>query len=320
MDKLLRQYLEVATCRNVSHAAKKLCLTQPTLTHNMKKLEESLGVTLFTRSSSGISLTECGEVLLEQARLMRRLYDNTLIKLELIKERHVRELKLGTGYAEWHQFVRKTVDAYRQQHPSANLNIDVGNHLRLMDLLLSGDIDLFVGREIGGLSRKAEVKFLPLLSVQDRVYVRREHPLTLKPLCTPEDLVNYPTVEATPNESRYQHLIEDPQELKLFRSIHHLSEKIIYTSSSLLIAMDLVNDSNALLPFPASMAPYFSRFGLVSLPLKDPYSQGSVGVYLLREMSEDAHINDVLTLMRHYVQEQGTLLQPAAGGEPTRTN
>lgn len=309
MDKLLRQFLEVASCRNVSHAAKKLCLTQPTLTHNMKKLEESLGVTLFTRSSSGISLTECGEVLLEQARLMQRLYDNTLIKLELIKERQVRELKLGTGYAEWHLFVRTTVDTYREQHPGANLNIDVGNHLRLMDLLLSGDIDLFVGREIGGLSRKAEVKFLPLLTTQDKVYVRREHPLTFKQPCTLEDLLDYPTVEATPNENRYQHLIEDPQELKLFRSIHHLSEKIIYTSSSLLIAMDLVSDSNALLPFPASMEPYFNRCGLVSLPLKESYSQGTIGAYLLREMSEDAHINDVLALMRHYLQENEALIK-----------
>ena len=40
MDKILQQFLEVATLQNVSHAAKKLCLSQPTLTHNMKKLEE----------------------------------------------------------------------------------------------------------------------------------------------------------------------------------------------------------------------------------------------------------------------------------------
>jgi len=318
MDKLLRQYLEVATCRNVSHAAKKLCLSQPTLTHNMKKLEESMGVTLFTRSSTGIQLTECGEVLLEQARLMQRLYDNTLIKLELIKERQVRELKIGTGYAEWYQFVRNTVDTYRQQHPGANLNIDVGNHLRLMDLLLSSDIDLFVGREIEGLSRKAEVKFVPLLPTIDKVYVRREHPLTFKPVCTVEDLVDYPTVEVSPTESRYQHLIEDPQQLRLFRSIHHLSEKIVYTCNSMLISMDLVNDSNALLPFPASMEPYFNDFGLVSLQLKEHYSTGSIGVYLLREMSEDAHINDVLTLMRHYVKEQGALVRPALESEPGR--
>ncbi|HBS7601972.1 TPA: LysR family transcriptional regulator, partial [Klebsiella pneumoniae] len=54
MDKILQQFLEVASLQNVSHAAKKLFLSQPTLTHNMKKLEESLGVQLFVRTSNGI--------------------------------------------------------------------------------------------------------------------------------------------------------------------------------------------------------------------------------------------------------------------------
>lgn len=72
----------------MSHAAKKLCLSQPTLTHNMKKLEESLDVQLFIRTSNGMKLTEFGEVLLEQTRIMQRIYDNTLTKIEMLKERH----------------------------------------------------------------------------------------------------------------------------------------------------------------------------------------------------------------------------------------
>ncbi|WP_461605791.1 LysR family transcriptional regulator, partial [Aeromonas allosaccharophila] len=43
MDKHLRQFIEVATHKNVSLAARQMGLSQPTLTHNMKKLEESLG-------------------------------------------------------------------------------------------------------------------------------------------------------------------------------------------------------------------------------------------------------------------------------------
>jgi len=304
MDRILRQFLEVATFKNVSHAAKKLCLSQPTLTHNMKKLEGELGVTLFTRSSAGIELTESGEVLLEQARMMQRLYDNTLIKLEHIKTRHERELKIGTGHAWWHLFLRDTVNRYRQQHPGANLNVDVGNHLRLMDMLLSGDIDLFIGHEIAGLSRKAEVKFLPLFISEDKVFVRRDHPLTYKPTCTLEDLVAYPTLEPTPNENRYQHLIEDPQQLKLHRSIHHLSEKILYTSNSMITSIDMVNDSNALLPFPGSMEPFFNRGGLVSLTLTKPYGKAPIGIYLLWEMADDPHINEMLALIHHFVEEK----------------
>jgi len=116
-----------------------------------------------------------------------------------------------------------------------------------MDLLLSGDIDLFIGHEITGLSRKAEVKFLPLRMTENSVFVRKEHPLTYKESCTLQDLVEFPTLEVKPSEDRYQHLIEDPQEIKLYRSIHQLTEKIIYASNSLSVSMDLVKDSNALM-------------------------------------------------------------------------
>ncbi len=301
MDRILRQFSVVATCKNVSHAAIRLCISQPTLSHNMKKLESELGVTLFTRSSSGIELTESGEVLLEQVRIMQRLYDNTLIKLEHIKRHQERELKIGTGHVWWQLFLRDTVKAYRKRHPAANLNIDVGNHLREMDLLMSGDIDLFIGHEIVGLHRKAEVKFIPLLSSEDGIFVRKDHPLTLKESCSLDDRVDYPTMEATPNENSYRHLIEDNQQLKLHRSRHHLTEKILYTSNSLSTAIDITNDSNALLPFPESMENYFNKNGLVRLSITEHYSISNIGIYLLREVDEDGHIGELLELIKQEV-------------------
>jgi DNA-binding transcriptional LysR family regulator len=72
VDKILRQFTEVAMFKNVSHAANKLCLSQPAVTHNMKKLEESLGVQLLERTSTGVKTTEYGDLLLEQAQMMRR--------------------------------------------------------------------------------------------------------------------------------------------------------------------------------------------------------------------------------------------------------
>ena len=140
MDKVLRQFIEVAALKNVTKAAQKLCMNQSTLSINIRRLEESLGVPLLERSSSGVELTEFGQVVLEQARITQRLHDNTLMKIEFLKERLERELKVGTGHAEWHLFVRQSLRTYRQRHPSANIHTELGNHLRLMDQLLSGRI------------------------------------------------------------------------------------------------------------------------------------------------------------------------------------
>ncbi len=307
MDKILQQFLEVATLRNVSHAAKKLCLSQPTLTHNMKKLEESLDVRLFVRTSNGIKLTEYGEVLLEQTRIMRRIYDNTLIKMELLKERHERELKIGTGHAWWYLFVRELIDAYRVQHPAANIHIDVGNHLRQMDLLLSGDLDLFIGHEIHGLNKNAGVQFIPLFISTDRVFVRPGHPLVLKN-CTIKDLADFPTIEITPDEMRYAHVVEDYQPKKQERIKLHLTEKILYRSNSMITCVDLAKSTNGLLPFPGSMAGYFAQFGLKPIQMSEEYTKGTIGVYLMREKSEDEHTQDILSMIHQYLEMKRHLI------------
>jgi len=253
MDKILRQFIEVAMLKNVSHAANKLCLSQPTLTHNMKKLEESLGVQLLIRSSSGVKTTEYGELLLEQAQMMQRIYDNTLSKLALIKTQQVQSLRMGTGHAWWHMFVRDSFNAYRALHPTVNIHIDQGNHLRLMDLLLGGDIDLFIGHEIQGLNAKAGISFIPLFAVSDSYFVRRGHPLCDQAVSAME-LQDYPCVELTPDEGRFQHVIEDMQPKRQARTRLHLEERIIWSTNSMMAAVDMLNDTDGvMLSYPSCM-------------------------------------------------------------------
>ena len=93
MFKLMLQFIQVAKAQKITQAANQLCLSQPTLSHNMQKLEEKLGSKLFNRNSKGITLTSSGELLFDQAKLMQHLYDNTLIKIEKNKLRHQTELK-----------------------------------------------------------------------------------------------------------------------------------------------------------------------------------------------------------------------------------
>ncbi|PSJ48482.1 LysR family transcriptional regulator [Zobellella taiwanensis] len=308
MDKLLRQFIEVATFKNVSHAANRLCLSQPTLTHNMKKLEDNLGVQLLVRSSSGVTLTEYGELLLEQARMMQRIYDNTLIRMDLLKERQERSLKIGSGHAWWHMFLRETFEAHRHQYPTANVHIDLGNHLRLMDLLLSGDIDLFIGHEIQGLNPKAGVSFLPLLSSTDTCYARTGHPLRRRTVGQ-EELLAYPHVELTPDEPRYQHVMEDMQAKRRERLQLHMTERVVYSTNSVATAVDMLAATNGIMVFPSCMQDYFARFEVLPLRLKEPLRKGIVGIYLMREKGEDPHITQVIELMRRHMEQNRHLLE-----------
>ena len=79
---------------------------------------------------------------------------------------------------------------------------------------------------------------------------------------------------------------------------------ITYSSNSLHTAIDLILDSNAVLAFPASMEPFFLRYGLVSLTMKESHWKGTIGIYLRRASSDDPHFNDLLALIRHYSEQQ----------------
>jgi DNA-binding transcriptional LysR family regulator len=308
VDKILRQFIEVAMFKNVSHAANKLCLSQPTLTHNMKKLEENLGVPLLERTSTGVKTTEYGDLLLEQAQMMQRIYDNTLAKLAIIKARQVQSLRMGTGHAWWHMFMRDSFNSYRALHPTVNIHIDQGNHLRLMDLLLGGDIDLFIGHEIQGLNAKAGISFLPLFGVSDSLFVRRGHPLCSR-VIENFDLQDYPCVELTPDEGRFQHMVEDMQPKRLARNRMHLQERVIWSTNSMMAAVDMINESDAvMLSYPSCMASYFARYNIVALQTTQQSPRYNVGIYLMREKADAAHVVQIQELMYRHIEQIRHLL------------
>ena len=71
MDQNLSQYkifYEVAKAGNISKAAKELYISQPAISKAISKLEDSLQVTLFTRSSRGVQLTPEGELLFKHTQ------------------------------------------------------------------------------------------------------------------------------------------------------------------------------------------------------------------------------------------------------------
>ena len=77
MDYVYEVYLE----KSFSAAAKKLFVSQPALSASVKKVEKSLGITIFDRSTNPISLTPAGRVCIESIEQMRALQNNMINQL-----------------------------------------------------------------------------------------------------------------------------------------------------------------------------------------------------------------------------------------------
>jgi DNA-binding transcriptional LysR family regulator len=113
----LRQFLAVAETGNVSLAAEAMNVSQPTVSVNLRKLEEAHGVALFRRSSRGVVLTDYGRILYEHARVMARLDAHAAAEIQARKLLDRPSLKIGCGHAWWPLFVRQTVRRVSPREP-----------------------------------------------------------------------------------------------------------------------------------------------------------------------------------------------------------
>ena len=95
----LRDLLAVVETGSLRAAARKLGLTQPSLTKSLRQLEEQTALALLVRSKHGVTLTSAGQHLVERARLIESELRRTAEDLELLRGGTVRSVSVGVSMA-----------------------------------------------------------------------------------------------------------------------------------------------------------------------------------------------------------------------------
>ena len=98
MDQNLSGYkifYEVASCGNISKAAKKLYISQPAISKSIVKLEDGLDTKLFHRNSRGVTLTEEGTVLYRYIKDAFDNINNAETELKRMKDFNIGHLQIG---------------------------------------------------------------------------------------------------------------------------------------------------------------------------------------------------------------------------------
>jgi len=119
----IETFLRAAENLSLSEAAKQLHLSQPTVSHQIKILEQELNVTLFTRRNTGLQLTEAGRLLLPWAR--RLLHDTNDLK-EMMSSLHgdiVGELRIACSTTAGKYILPQMAARFSQQYPGIHVKI-----------------------------------------------------------------------------------------------------------------------------------------------------------------------------------------------------
>jgi DNA-binding transcriptional LysR family regulator len=137
----LKIFLMVAEKKSFSEAARSLYLTQPAVTHQVKKLEHYFATPLFKRESNTILLTPAGEILYKYAKRFSTLDDELKEEIENYTGTLRGDLTIGACTMAGEHLIPSLVKDFHAAHPKVRFNIEIGNCPTIVDKLLRGTID-----------------------------------------------------------------------------------------------------------------------------------------------------------------------------------
>jgi len=139
----LRVFEAVARNLSFSRAAEQMFLTQPAVSMQVKQLEEMVGLPLTGQIGKKIHLTEAGEEMAHQARLILRQLREAEESIAQLKGLQSGRLTLGLVSSAKY-FAPRLLVGFRKIYPQAELHLSVSNREAIIKQLIDGDIDLAI--------------------------------------------------------------------------------------------------------------------------------------------------------------------------------
>ena len=139
----LRYFVEIAENQSFTKAAEKLFISQPTLSRRKNSLEDEIGIKLFRRESHSVSLTDSGELFLEESRKILALSDG--LRDKLYKSANFPEMKIGYPIDFHYDVLTNTIYLLSQKFPHTDITATRrGTIGSLNQDLTSGNLDVIV--------------------------------------------------------------------------------------------------------------------------------------------------------------------------------
>ncbi len=237
----LKYIIKIVEYGSITEAAKRLFITQPSLSSAVKELETELGIEIFSRSAKGTALTVDGAEFLsyarqvaEQAELLEQRYTGKKPSRQLcaISTQHYAfsvnafvEL-VQESYADEYEFTLRETRTYDIIQDVKNMRSEIGI------LYLSR----FNEKVITKLLKENRLEFHPLFEASPHVFVSRSNPLSAKESVTLKDLEDYPCLAFEQGEFNSFYFSEEILSTVYHRKSIHVSDRA--TLFNLLIGLN----------------------------------------------------------------------------------
>jgi DNA-binding transcriptional LysR family regulator len=207
----LRYFIAVAEELSFSRAARKLNISQPPLSIQIKAIETELGTSLFSRNRRRVELTPAGEVLLENARRAVKQLEHTTEAVRRAGRGEAGTIRLAfTSSVPMREAFAVMLRAFRGRYPDVQIELQHMGTGCQFSALANDQIDFGILRPPAALQQNRNIKLMPLWRDRSRLFLPSNHPLAHSnaPISMTE-LVDQPFVGVEPlvNCGMHEHLM-----------------------------------------------------------------------------------------------------------------
>lgn len=204
--RVLQYFLAVAREQSISAAAESLHLSQPTLSRQIRDMEEELGAQLLIRGNRKITLTEEGLILRRRAEEIINLVGKAEREIALSDEGIAGDIHIGAGETEAVNLITAAARRLQKDYPLVHYHISSGDACDVIEQLDKGLIDFGLVLDPINLARYDSIR-LPGKDTWG-VLMPNDCPLAKRDMITPEDLWDKPLIvsrQSTCNGSSLMH-------------------------------------------------------------------------------------------------------------------
>lgn len=226
----LRYVLAVAGSSSMNEAAKKLFISQPSLSTSVKELEEEIGLEIFVRSNRGIGLTPQGEEFIGYARQIAEQY-------ELMEQKYITGVNQKKHFSVSSQHYAFAVDAFAKMVKQFGMDEyefafyetrtydviqDVKNFKSEIGILYVND---FNRKVLGKLFEESGLVFHPITDCKAYVYLHKTHPLADRKEIAMEDLDEFPCLSFEQGANNSFYFAEEMMSTYKYKQLIKISDR-----------------------------------------------------------------------------------------------
>lgn len=271
---LLRQFIEVAQEQGIARAARNLEISQPALSKNLRRLEETMGAVLFDRHSKGAVLTPAGQALHQRALKIILEFEHAVQEVQNAMADDQGIVRIGAGAVFASTIIPAAIPRFHRHYPKFRVSVQARAVEDAREDLELGRVDIVSGV----IQADGDPRFYqrPIRRADLVILCAATHPLaTLESPVRLHDIARYPFVSFRPDHDLIKMLAQ------IFGDAGAPPPRYSVETSSIFGAAELVRGGQFLMYGSSLLTDFALGRGLVALPTEVPLGSYTMGFVLL---------------------------------------